>query len=292
MCYNESMSSIFSEKTLGGLATFRKWLFRSAVAAIILGVVLGVIFILTANSLESAEAFGKTFGTMICIGIMLIFLNACSKLIESRRAVSQVFAIIGGVSSLLWVVFAILSIWLPQPCTSIFSDCSSSTAVTAVSKICSVFAYLSLFGVICGAILNMYEGKRRDVILPLKITAAVLAGYLFIYCTIITIIGKVTNERLAALAGFAAIVWFVVWIIAAVMSSGEKKKEYGSYTLKRSGVMNPTPEEEKSAKKEAPAAKKSDDELRAEIEEQVRREMIEKEVRARMEKELGDKKED
>ena len=130
------------------------------------------------------------------------------------------------------------------------------------------------------------------MILPLKITAAVLAGYLFIYCTIITIIGRVTNERLAALAGFAAIVWFVVWVIAAVMSSGEKKKEYGSYTLKRSGVMNPTPEEEKSAKKEAPAAKKSDDELRAEIEEQVRREMIEKEVRARMEKELGNKKED
>ena len=81
------MSSIFSESTLGGLSTFRKWLFRCAVGAIILGVVLGIIMILTMNDAEGAEAFGKTLGTMFCIGIMLIFLNVCEKLIESRRAV-------------------------------------------------------------------------------------------------------------------------------------------------------------------------------------------------------------
>ncbi len=288
------MSSIFSESTLGGLSTFRKWLFRCAVGAIILGVVLGIIMILTMNDAEGAEAFGKTLGTMFCIGIMLIFLNVCAKLIESRRAVSQVFAIIGGVSSLIWAICSIISIWIPKvdaftSCSSLFNE-GCTIYAHPIDKLVSIFAYLALFGAICGALMNMYEGKRKDVILPLKITATILAGYEFLYFTIVAIVGRVTNARLAALAGFAAVIWFVIWIITAVLSSGEKKRDYGPYALKRSGVMNPAPGEEKKA--EAPAAKKTDDELRAEIEEQVRREMIEKEVRARMEKEQAKEKKD
>lgn len=279
-CYNENMGSIFNESTLRGLSTFRKWLFRGAVGAIIFGVVLGVIMILVMNEVAGAEAFGRTFGTMFSIGIMLIFLNVCAKLIESKKAVPQIFAIIGGISSLIWVVFSVISIWVPAAniyCSDIFSyNCMVYNS--PINKLVSIFGYLSLLGVICGAIMNMYEGKRRDVILPLKITATVLAAYEFIYFTVVAIIGGATNGRLAMLAGFAAIVWFVVWIITFVLSSSEKKKEYGPYALKRSGVMNPTPGEKKAA-----SVGKTDEELRAEIEEQVRREMIEKEVRAKYE---------
>lgn len=286
------MSSIFKETTIGGLSTFRKWLFRIAVGTIIFGVVLGIILIMTMNSLQSAEVFGKTIGTMVCVGIMLIFLSTCSKLVESRKAVPQVFAIIGGIFSMLWLIFAIIGVWSPSlesaiSCSLLDEQCTFANR--AIDKLTSISMYMALFGVLCGAIMNMYEGKRKDVILPLKITATVLLGYELLYFTIITIIGKATNPRLAALAGFAAIIWFIIWIIAVVMSSSEKKKDFGPYALKRSGVMNPTPEEEK--KVEAPA-KKTDDELRAEIEEQVRREMIEKEVRARMEKEQAKEKKD
>lgn len=289
------MSSIFSETTLGGLSTFRKWLFRAAVGTIIFGVVLGVILIMTMSDTASAEVFGKTIGTMICVGVMLIFLSTCSKLIESRKAVPQVLAIIGGIFSILWLIFAVIDVWMPNTVSSsvscsIFDD-SCVIYNNPINKLMSISMYMALFGVLCGAIMNMYEGKRRDVILPLKITAAILLGYELLYFTIITIIGKVTNVRLAALAGFAAIIWFIIWVIAAVMSSSEKKKDFGPYALKRSGVMNPTPEE-KAAKEEKPATKKTDDELRAEIEEQVRREMIEKEVRERLEKEKTKEKKD
>ncbi len=127
----------------------------------------------------------------------------------------------------------------------------------------------------------MYEGKRRDVILPLKITATVLAGYELLYVTIVILTQSASNERLAALAGFASILWFFIWIVLLVLSRGEKKRAIaeGSYAQKAA----PTPE--------APAApveekrEKTDDELRAEIREQVRREQIEREVRAEMEKE-------
>lgn len=289
------MSSIFSETTLGGLSTFRKWLFRAAVGTIIFGVVLGVILIMTMSDTASAEVFGKTIGTMVCVGVMLIFLSTCSKLIESRKAVPQVLAIIGGIFSILWLIFAVIDVWMPSVTSSTVScsifDESCVIYSNPISKLMSISMYMALFGVLCGAIMNMYEGKRKDVILPLKITAAVLLGYELLYFTIITIIGRVTNPRLAALAGFAAIIWFIIWVITAVMSSSEKKKDYGPYALKRSGVMNPTPEE-KAAKEEKPAAKKTDDELRAEIEEQVRREMIEKEVRERLEKEKAKEKKD
>ena len=279
------MSSIISEKTIGGLSTFRKWLFRAAVGTIIFGVVLGVILIMTMSDVASAEIFGKTIGTMICVGVMLIFLSTCSKLVESRKAVPQVLAIIGGIFSILWLIFAVIGVWTPSiesTITCSLFDEQCSFANRAIDKLTSISMYMALFGVLCGAIMNMYEGKRKDVILPLKITAAVLLGYELLYFTIVTIIGTVTNVRLAALAGFAAVIWFIIWVIAAVMSSSEKKKDFGPYALKRSGVMNPTPAEK-------PAAKKTDDELRAEIEEQVRREMIEKEVRERMEKEKAKK---
>lgn len=278
------MSSIISEKTLGGLSTFRKWLFRCAVGTIIFGVVLGIILIMTMNDISSAEVFGKTVGTMICVGIMLVFLSTCSKLVESRNAVPQVLAVIGGVFSILWLIFAVIGVWTPSvdsaiSCSVLEENCTF--VQRAIDKLTSISMYLALFGVLCGAIMNMYEGKRKDVILPLKITAAVLLGYELLYFTVVTIIGTVTNVRLAALAGFAAIIWFIVWVVAVVMSSSEKKKDYGPYALKRTGVMNPTPAEK-------PVAKKTDDELRAEIEEQVRREMIEKEVRERMAKEKKD----
>ncbi len=287
------MSSIFSESTIGGLSTFRKWLFRAAVGTIIFGVVLGAILIMTMNDIKSAEIFGKTIGTMICVGIMLIFLSVCSKLIESRKAVPQIFAIIGGVFSILWAIFAIIGVWAPSveslvSCSFLDDECVLYNRT--IDKLTSIAMYMALFGALCGAIMNMYEGKRKDVILPLKITATILLGYELLYFTIITIVGRATNMRLAALAGFAAIIWFIVWVIAAVMSNGEKKKDYGPYALKHSGLMNPTPAETKAKEEKVSSEKKTDDELRAEIEERVRREMIEKEVREKLEKEQAKKK--
>jgi uncharacterized membrane protein (UPF0136 family) len=286
------MSSIFSEKTLGGLSTFRKWLFRCAVGVIIFGVVMGAIQILTVNDLEGAKAFGQTFSTMICVGIMLIFLSVCSKLLESRKAVPQVFAVIGGIFSIIWVIFAVLGIWIPNDavagisCSSYYSIDGCQLYTRTIDKISSIAMYMSLFGVLCGAIMNMYEGKRKDTILPLKITASTLLGYELLYFTIVTMIGRISNPRLLALTGFAAVVWFVVWIIALCLSSSEKRKDQVVNTVA-------VAEEPKVEVKEEPAekpARKSDEELRAEIEERVRREMIEKEVREEMEAEKKKKK--
>ena len=289
------MSSIFSEKTLGGLSIFRKWLFRCAVGVVIFGVLMGVIQILTVNDLEGAKSFGQTFSTMVCVGIMLVFLSVCSKLLESRKAVPQVFAVIGGIFSVIWVIFAVLGIWIPNTdiyaglsCSSYFDIEGCQLYTRTIDKISSVAMYMSLFGVLCGAIMNMYEGKRKDIILPLKITATVLLGYELLYFTIVTMIGQVTNPRLLILAGFAAVVWFIVWIIALCLSSSEKKKDQNESDANKAEVPK---EETKTETVEAPA-KKSDEELRAEIEERVRREMIEKEVREELEKEKADKKED
>ena len=131
--------------------------------------------------------------------------------------------------------------------------------------------------------MNMYEGKRRDVILPLKITATVLAGYELLYVTIVILTQSASNERLAALAGFASVLWFFIWIVLLVLSRGEKKRAIaeGSYAQKAA----PAPAPEAPAAPVAERKEKTDEELRAEIREQVRREQIEREVREEMEKE-------
>ncbi len=280
------MSSIFNESTIGGFINAKKWLFRFAVGLVIAAVVFGVIVILVGDLSQSTGVLGKTVSSLFVVGLMLVMLTVAFRLIESRRAVSQIFALIGGVFSLFWTIFSLIYTWAPTIGLDNFT-CNGINCYfgnNPIQRIASVAGYMSLFGLICGGIMNIYEGKRKDVILPMKITSAVLAGYEFLYFTIITIIGNVTNERFAILTGFAAFIWIVLLIVTIVMSKNEKKRNF---------VLVEKDEETQTEKKEETKTgktTKSDDELRAEIEEQVRKEMIEKEVRARMEKEQSEKK--
>lgn len=268
------MSSIYSEKTLGGLQTFKKYLFRFAVGVLILGIVIGAIIVLfDEKGMDASNALAKCISTTIIIGVMLMVTTGELKLIESRRASVQVLATIGLASNLLWALLWVIVVW-----TESFAYCSSSSifggtysycTVSTIFKIATVCTSMSAFGLICSAIMNMYEGNRKDVLLPLKITTATLAGYQFIYASVAVLADFQINDRFANLSGFAGAIWFFVWLVTLVISHNEKK---------RAKVAAPAAEPAK------PVAK-TDDELRAEIEEKVRREMIEKEVREKLEKE-------
>ena len=271
------MKCILNDNALAAVSNSKKYIFRIAVGVIIAAVVMSVFLILFGdiNDINGWEtnALGRVIGTMFHLGIMLVMLHITTRLLESKKPAPQIFGIIGGFFAIIYSILAIVTTWLT---IGLFSDASSG-----IARACSVTFSMTLFGHICGGLMNMYEGKRRDVILPLKITATVLAGYELLYVTIVILTQSASNERLAALAGFASILWFFIWIVLLVLSRGEKKRAIaeGSYAQKAA----PTPE--------APAApveekrEKTDDELRAEIREQVRREQIEREVRAEMEKE-------
>ena len=273
------MKSILNDNALAAVSNSKKYIFRIAVGVIIAAVVMSVFLILFGdlNSINSWEtnALGRVIGTMFHLGIMLVMLHITTRLLESRKPAPQIFGIIGGCFAIIYSVLAIITTWLT---IGLFSDAGSG-----IARACSVTFSMTLFGHICGGLMNMYEGKRRDVILPLKITATVLAGYELLYVTIVILTQSASNERLAALAGFASVLWFFIWIVLLVLSRGEKKRAIaeGSYAQKAA----PAPAPEAPAAPVAEKREKTDDELRAEIREQVRREQIEREVREEMEKE-------
>ena len=274
------MGSIYSEKTLGGLQNFKKYLFRFAVGVLIFGVVLGAILILAGDpSTQSAQTLSSCMTTVFIIGIMLMVTTAELKLIESRRPSVQILATIGLASNIIWTILWVIIAWMPETWLQSTFSIYYGYNIAPIIKIASIFSELSLFGLLCGALMNIFEGERKDVILPLKITATVLAGYELLFAAITILLDGHVNERMAALSGFAGVVWLFIWLIALVLSSNEKKR-----LNKAAAAPAPAP-----AAPAAPAVK-SDDELRAEIEEKVRREMIEKEVREKMKKEAAEKK--
>lgn len=277
------MSSIYNESFLGGIANFKKWLFRFAVGLLVFAVVLGGLIVLVGeSSLETAKLVGQFMGTVIIIGIMMLCTTWDIKLIESRKPAVQVLATIGLGFNLLWAIFWIVICWFPEmvSCSSTFLVCEYNP----IAKIASVCTSMSAFGLLCGAIMNMYEGKRKDIILPLKITTAVLLGYELIFATLTVLLDGNVNERFTLLSGYAGALWFIMWLVTLAISGNEKKKDLGIETP-RIGLI-------KLAAKEEKPAEKTDEEIRKEVEERLRREQIEKEVRAEMEKEKVEKKED
>ena len=265
------MKSIYNDKILGGLASFKKWLLRIAVALLIFAVVLGgLVIVIGGNNSEAATLVGRLVGMVLSIGIMMLFATWDIKLIESKKPSVQILATTGLVFDVLSTVFVNIILWIPDLITCYYGIFCT---IPVIVKITSVCYSLSVFGLLCGAIMNIYEGNRKDIILPLKITTAVLLGYELLFGVVSIMLDGKVNSTASSLAAYAGGLWFILWIVTFIISRGEKKKS----------KMEPAKTvEAEPAKPVESAEPKTDDQLRAEIEEQVRREMIEKEVRARM----------
>ena len=154
---------------------------------------------------------------------------------------------------------------------------------------------LGLFG---SVILDIYEGKKKSTIHPLKVTSFICLVYAEIHSTIRIFTSSSSHysysstpgimARFDILASFVASAWFITFLVALILSKREKNAdEYARYKEKDEEQRKII--EQAATNVSAPAAPKTDEELRAEIEEKVRRELIEKEVRARLEKEMSEK---
>ena len=200
-------------------------------------------------------------------------------------------AIFGVIMNCIWAFLWILAMW---GVFNIWAGCSGRDYCTSntysVPGIFTMAAtYLSCLGLFGSYTLSLYEGKKRSTIRPLKITAVACLAYEELY-SVIKLFVPTRNtgygdDRFAILAYFTGTVWFIVMIIAVVISKRESDALY--LTQNKEKETSEKPEETAVP---APQAKKTDEELRAEIEEKVRREIIEKEVREKVEKEMAEKK--
>lgn len=281
-----SMSSIFSENTINKFESLKKILLKVAIWTMVGGVVLGAASILIGGG-DSGEMISKLMGTVLLLGLMLLISVNNFRRIASRDEVVQILALVGLVTNVLWAVLWTIMIWAPE----LITTCGRNSYVTTMCgpsillKIALCVSYLSSFGFFGSNIMSIFEGEKKSIIKPLKITCLVCIAYECLYGAIMIFLDfhfSEWSQRFGMLAGFVGFAW-VVMVIVALVISGSEKRRLSTLQRNRNGALDNEVVNGPSIANSA--SSKTEEQLRAEIEEKVRREMIEKEVREQFTKE-------
>ena len=292
MCYTLSMKGILQESTIESLKGVKNVFRNIAIWTLIGGIVLGGILIMFGDT-NSSDVIGRIMGTFFVLGLAMLVSTIAMSRLDNDNASVQAFALLGLISNAIWFILWTILIWITGQ-DSVYS-------LHYLYSFATTFSALALFGLVGSLTLGMFEGDKKNIIRPLKITSVVCFGIVSLHSIISSfILGENLSKlfldetwaRFSALAGFTSFAWLITLIIAGVNSSSEKtrvRKEEKKAAKLAAAQAAANAQAAAQAQAAAPAASKTDDELRAEIEEQVRREMIEKEVRARLAKELKKK---
>ncbi len=265
---------LFSELTMKKIKKVRKVFLWTAVWILIAEVVLGAILILTQSW---SVPIGKIQGSFLIAAVVLfVGVNNFIRIEKGSRSI-QMFALVSLVGNIVWALLAMLLLWEITPFFWIeeieeigyrgrmYTHNEYHMTVWAIAML--VFAYA---GSACFWISNVMSIKETvKMVRPLKITALVCVAYCWVFGTIVTIVQPEFEEvdRLSQLAGLAGLAFGVTALVALIISKVNKKKVIETETV--AGAVTPS-------------MTKSEAELRAEIEEKVRREMMEKEVRGQV----------
>ena len=275
------MNGLFKEPALEKISKIKKGFLWTAVCLLIGGFVLGAIAILLRQSADDATMIRitKLLSTMAVLTFVLfVGVNNCIRM-EKGNNVVQILALIGLVTGTLAAILGILMIWevMPTVVWNTGGGCTTDViykCVNVVHYVPSVWAkILSILISLAGAgfwISNVMSIKETiKVVKPLKIASVICETYTAIY-TIVVVFSNyeiaVQMPTLSTLTGFLGFAFVVMAPVAWIISRTTDKKQAASNASANVQVNTP----------------KTDAELRAEIEEKVRREMIEKEVRAKM----------
>ncbi len=282
-------NGFFSEKSQKLLKTIKSYILKAIIWTLVACVIIGAgsILIIGANGFE---VVGKFIGTLfILAGAALISVIEFHS-IESGKKSAQALAIFGVVMNILWALLWILAMW---GVFDIWDYCLMNHCMhrsySVMGILTMTITYLSVIGLFGSYTLSLYEGNKKSIIIPLKITAVACLAYVELYSIYSTIAhgSEVAaysgiESRFAMLAGFTGMIWLIVMILAVIIS----KREKNATTSKENREGK---KKENIKEKDSNPTAKTDEELRAEIEEKVRREMIEKEVREKVEKEMAEK---
>lgn len=265
-------TGLFNEATLQKMQKTRKIFLKFAVWILIAELAFGAVLILTGSW---DIAIGRIQGTFLILAVILfVSVNNFIRIEKGDRAI-QIFALIGFVSNLIWGVFAFLLMWeiAPYHWTESFGGSYriSIHHMTFYAKTMLISAYAAMGGFWISNVMAIEETIK--LVKPLKITAIACIVYLWFFETIITPIepGFKDVEKLYQLAGLAGLAFVITALAALIISRTNAKKNVEANTITPAMDAQPTP--------------RTVDELRAEIEEKIRREILEKELRAKIEAE-------
>ena len=268
--------SLFSEKTLQTIQKIRKIFLRCAVWILIAELALGAILILTEGWDNISGRIQGTF--LILASILFVSVNNFVR-IEKGNKLTQIFALAGFVSNLIWGIFAVLLMWEVVPFvwteevmrTSRYSDYTYPVTkyhMTIYAKIMLISSFMAVTGFWVSNITSIKDTIK--LVKPLKITSTICLLYLLIFGTVATLVEPDFEDiqKLVQLAGFAGLAFTITTLAAYIISRTNKKKMIEPKMASGDGLAQSKP--------------KTEAELRAEIEERVRREMMEEEIRAKM----------
>lgn len=278
-----------SEKTIQKIQKLRKIFLWAAVWILIVELVFGAILILmgaweTRGASSGADWFlsaNKVQGTfLILAAILFVGVNNFVHIEKGSKTV-RIFALLGFACNLIWAILAILLVWelIPfywvETITKTFPHTGHSYSyntyhTTFWVTTMLVFIYASLGCFCVSNIMSIAETVK--LVKPLKITAVVCAIYLWAFETVVVIANLDYSKigRLVLLSGLAGTALVMTALAANIISKTNQDKAPAAGAASADNRAGSS------------IAQKTDAELRAEIEEQVRREIIEKEVRAKM----------
>lgn len=287
--------SLFNEKQTETLKKVRKIFLKVAVWILIAEFALGAVLIL-AGAYDAT--IGRIQGTFLILAtILFIGVNNFIRM-EKGNKIIQCLALTSFIGNLIWGILAVLIMWEVIPAlwpesatiTSSYGRTFNTTVyhMSVPLIIMLIATYTALASFLISNILVIKENIKS--VKPLKITSIVCIVYLWIFGTIITIIQPSEYDevlgRFALLFGLAYLAAWVTAIAALIISRVSRNKSEKTEISPSQNRVTQDPNTQASTP--LVPQTKTDAELRAEIEEQVRREMIEKEVRAKMDAEAED----
>lgn len=292
---NRKSRGIFGQRELKIIEKLKKNFLWIGVYILIGGVILGAALIVTGGT-EAGEYISKAMGMFLVFALMMLISSNNFKRLESGRDSAQIMALVGLVMNFVWGILWTLAIWgafdimAYKICDYGYYRSSSyqcTDGFSIMGQIALIATYLSAWGFFGSNIMSVKEYDRKSAITPLKITALVCLTYCVLFAMAVVMNKEVSQnffkDRMAMLSSFAGLVWVVTWIIAAVLSRGGRKKADKAAQAPQPALA---PQPSMPTPAQTTPAQENEAEIRARIEEKVRREMeIEKEVRARLEKE-------
>lgn len=242
------MSRVIKESTVEKIKGIKSVFRQIALWTFIAGIILGGIFIMIGGVNTLTDIIGKIIAMFFFMAIAMLIASININHLSSENAGSQVFAVIGLIVDAVCFVLWILALWVGE--TFLWSY--NPAHLNMLGAFSVTFAILNGFFLIASCTMAMYEGGKKNIIVPMKIVSiaclsivcihgitnaftSVAAndpcepGDRYAYCAMGDLLDSFVpqNEflaRFAILASFSSFFWLVTLIIAGVNASGERNK--------------------------------------------------------------------
>ena len=274
------MSRVIKESTVEKIKGIKSVFRQIALWTFITGIVLGGIFIMIGGVDTLSDIIGRIIAMFFFMAIAMLIASININHLSSQNAGSQVLALIGLIVDATCFVLWVLALWVED----MFLWSYNPAHLNMLGAVAVMFAILNGFFLIASCTMAMYEGEKKNIIVPMKIVSIACLGIVCLH-GIVNAFTSVTDNpcqsyhgdygtcilgdwidslvplnefltRFAILASFSGFFWVVTLIIAGVNSSSEHNKI--AKAEKQARIQQKVAEQQAAMMEQAKAAAKAE----------------------------------